>query len=109
MRSPRPRGDRGGIGETLGRYVGARHAQRIPTLAQSPETVQWSRRMNASMLDRSPATSSPCAVSVIGISLPAVGVISVDQAIMIIYGSLLGTCAILYVLSASLTGRSRQG
>ena len=48
------------------------------------------------------------AVSVFGISLAAVNVISVDQAIMIIYGSFVGSSAIIYVLSAGLTGRSRQ-
>ena len=48
------------------------------------------------------------AVSVFGISLAAVGVISVDQAIMIIYGSFIGSSGIIYVLSAGLTGRSRQ-
>ena len=51
---------------------------------------------------------SSSAVSVFGISLAAVGAISVDQAIMIIYGSIIGSGAILYLLSASLTGRSRQ-
>ena len=50
---------------------------------------------------------SSSAVSVFGISLAAVGVISVDQAIMIMYGSLIGSSAIIYVLSSSLTGRSR--
>ena len=48
------------------------------------------------------------AVSVFGISLATVGVISVDQAIMIIYGSFIGSGAILAVLSANLSGRSRQ-
>ena len=48
------------------------------------------------------------AVSVFGISLATVGIISVDQAIMIIYGSFIGSAAILYALSANLTGRSRQ-
>ena len=48
------------------------------------------------------------AVSVFGISLAAVDVISVDQAIMIIYGSFIGSSAIIYALSARLTGRSRQ-
>ena len=48
------------------------------------------------------------AVSVFGISLAAVDVISVDQAIMIFYGSFIGSSAIVYVLSASLRGRSRQ-
>ena len=51
---------------------------------------------------------SSSAVSVFGISLAAVGVISVDQAIMIMYGSCIGSGAIIYVLSANLTGRSRQ-
>ena len=48
------------------------------------------------------------AVSVFGISLATVGVISVDQAIMTIYGSYVGSSAILALLSANLTGRSRQ-
>ncbi len=48
------------------------------------------------------------AVSVFGISLAEVGVVSVDQAIMMIYGSFVGSSVILYALSASLTGRSRQ-
>ncbi|MCY4451641.1 MAG: Na/Pi symporter [Immundisolibacterales bacterium] len=48
------------------------------------------------------------AVSIFGISLAAVGVITIDQAIITIYGSFIGSSAILYVLSAKLTGRSRQ-
>ena len=48
------------------------------------------------------------AVSIFGISLAAVGVVTIDQAIIIIYGSFIGSSAILYVLSARLTGRSRQ-
>ena len=48
------------------------------------------------------------AVSVFGIGLATAGVISIDQAIMIIYGSGIGSSAILCVLSANLTGRSRQ-
>ena len=51
---------------------------------------------------------SSSAVSVFGISLSTVGVISVDQAIMVIYGSCIGWSVILYVLSVNLTGRSRQ-
>ena len=51
---------------------------------------------------------SSSAVSVFGISLATVGIISVDQAIMIMYGSCIGSGAIIYVLSASLAGRSRQ-
>ena len=48
------------------------------------------------------------AVCVFGISLAAVGVISVDQAIMVIYGTCFGSSTILYLLSVGLTGRSRQ-
>ena len=51
---------------------------------------------------------SSSAVSVFGISMAAIGVISVDQTIMIIYGSYIGSSAILYLLSANLAGRSRQ-
>ena len=51
---------------------------------------------------------SSSAVTVFGISLAAVGLLSVDQAIMIMYGSVIGSGAILYVLSSGLTGRSRQ-
>ena len=47
-------------------------------------------------------------VTVFGISLAEVDVISADQAIMVMYGSVLGSGAIIYLLSASLTGRSRQ-
>ena len=48
------------------------------------------------------------AITVFGISLATVGVISVDQAIMTMYGGCLGSGAIIYLLSASLSGRSRQ-
>ena len=48
------------------------------------------------------------AVCVLGIGLASVGVISLDQAIMVIYGSCLGSAAVLYLLSAGLSGRSRQ-
>ena len=51
---------------------------------------------------------SSSAVSVFGISLAAVGVLSVDQAIMVMYGSVIGSGAIIWLLSAGLTGRSRQ-
>ena len=51
---------------------------------------------------------SSSAVTVFGISLAAVGLLSVDQAVMIMYGSCIGSGAVLYVLSAGLTGRSRQ-
>ena len=51
---------------------------------------------------------SSSAVSVFAISLAAVGVLSVDQAVMVMYGTGLGSAAITYALSAGLTGRSRQ-
>ena len=51
---------------------------------------------------------SSSAVAVFGISVATVGVISVDQAIMIIYGSYIGSSVILYLLSANLTGHSRR-
>lgn len=46
-------------------------------------------------------------VSVFAISLATFGVLSIDQAIMAVYGSFIGSSAIMYVLSAKLTGRSR--
>ena len=54
------------------------------------------------------AVQSSSAVTIFGISLAAVGLLSADQAIMIMYGSLIGSGAIVCVLSAGLTGRSRQ-
>ena len=51
---------------------------------------------------------SSSAVTVFGIGLAAVGLLSIDQAIMIMYGSLIGSGAILHVLSAGLKGQSRQ-
>ena len=51
---------------------------------------------------------SSSAVCVIGISMATLGVISVDQTIMVVYGSCLGSGLIQYLLSASLTARSRQ-
>lgn len=51
---------------------------------------------------------SSSAVSVFGISLAAIAVISIDQAIMLVYGSCIGSGALIYVLSANMTGRSRQ-
>ena len=45
---------------------------------------------------------SSSAVTVFGISLAAIGLLSVEQAIMIMYGSLAGSGAILYLLSAGL-------
>ena len=51
---------------------------------------------------------SSSAVSVFGISLATVGITSVDQTIMLIYGTFLGSSLIVYLLSSGLTGRSRQ-
>ena len=51
---------------------------------------------------------SSSAVSVFGISLAAVGVLTVDQTVMVIYGTFIGSGAIMYILSVNLKGRSRQ-
>ena len=51
---------------------------------------------------------SSSVVTVLGINLAAVGLVSVDQAIMIMYGSIFGSGVILYVLSAGVVGQARQ-
>ena len=51
---------------------------------------------------------SSSAVSVFGISLATVGITTVDQTIMLIYGTFIGSSLIVYLLSSSLAGRSRQ-
>lgn len=51
---------------------------------------------------------SSSAVSVFGIGLAAIGLLSVDQTIMIMYGSIFGSGAILCLLSTGLRGPSRQ-
>ena len=51
---------------------------------------------------------SGSAVCVFGISLATVGLISVDQTIMVIYGTCIGSSLILYILSGGLRGSSRQ-
>lgn len=51
---------------------------------------------------------SSSAVSVFGISMATVDIISIDQAIMVMYGSCIGSSLILYLLSARLVGHSRQ-
>ena len=56
----------------------------------------------------SAVVQSSSAVSVLGISLATLGVITVDQTVMVVYGSSLGSALILYLLSASLRARSRQ-
>ncbi len=54
------------------------------------------------------AVQSSSTVSVFGISLSAAGVLTIDQAIMIIYGTFIGSSVVMYLLSANLTGQSRQ-
>ena len=51
---------------------------------------------------------SSSAVCVLGISLATLGVITVDQTVMVVYGSCLGSGLVQYLLSASLSARSRQ-
>ena len=51
---------------------------------------------------------SSSVVSVFGISLATVGVISVDQALMVMYGSCMGSSAIIYLLSLNLNRRDGQ-
>ena len=54
------------------------------------------------------AVQSSSAVSVFAISLAGVGVLTVDEVIMCIWGTFIGSGAIMYVLSTNLAGRSRQ-
>ncbi len=54
------------------------------------------------------AVQSSSTVSIFGISLSAAGILTMDQAIMVIYGTFIGSSVIMYFLSANLTGRSRQ-
>ena len=51
---------------------------------------------------------SSSAVCVLGISLATLGIITVDQTILIVYGSCLGSGLIQYLLSANLRSSSRQ-
>ena len=48
------------------------------------------------------------AVTIFAISLSTAGAVSMDQVLMMIYGSFTGSAVIQYVLSTGLTGRSRQ-
>ena len=54
------------------------------------------------------AVQSASAITVLAISMAETGLISVEQAIMTIYGSFVGAASILCVLATGLTGRSRQ-
>ena len=47
-------------------------------------------------------------VCVVGVSVATLGVITIDQTIMLIYGAVLGASVTLLILSAGLTGRARQ-
>ena len=51
---------------------------------------------------------SPTAVRVLGISMVAISILTIDQMIMVIYGSFIGSSLILIPLSWSLTGTSRR-
>ena len=51
---------------------------------------------------------SSSTVSVFGISLAHVGLLTVDQTMMLIYGTFIGASTIMYILSANLSGQSRQ-
>ena len=51
---------------------------------------------------------SSTAVIIFGITMASVGLLTIDQTIMFIYGSYLGSTLILYVLSMKLTGSARQ-
>lgn len=51
---------------------------------------------------------SGAAVCVLGISMATLGVLTVDQTIMLLYGVTFGSALILYLLSMNLAGRSRQ-
>ncbi len=84
-------------------------------LAEHPlfgEMVQWS--VSSLLLTflvsalLSAVVQSGAAVSVLGISLATLGVLTVDQTIMLLYGVCFGSALIQYVLSMNLTGRSRQ-
>ena len=54
------------------------------------------------------AVQSVIVVCVVGVSVATLGVIMIDQTIMLIYGSVLGASVTLLVLSAGLIGRARQ-
>ena len=51
---------------------------------------------------------SSSAVCIFGITMASVGLLTIDQTIIFIYGSFLGSGLIQYVLSAKLAGSSRQ-
>ena len=51
---------------------------------------------------------SPTAVRVLGISMVSISILTIDQMIMVIYGSFIGSSLILMPLSWNLTGTSRR-
>ena len=84
-------------------------------LAEEPWFAQLVERTDGSLLLGfavgallTAIVQSSTAVSVLGIGMATVGVITVDQTLMLIYGTCLGSGTIQYLLSASLVGRSRQ-
>ena len=76
------------------------------------DVMQWSRdSLVFSLLGAALLTfivQSSSAVCIFGITIASVGLLTVDQAIIFIYGSFLGSGLIQYVLSAKLSGSSRQ-
>lgn len=51
---------------------------------------------------------STAVVCVIGVTLASVGVLGVDEALMLVYGSCAGSGALVYLLSLNVRGRARQ-
>lgn len=76
------------------------------------EIMQWSREtLLFSFLGAAALTfivQSSTAVCIFGITMASAGLLTIDQTIMFIYGSYLGSALILYVLSMKLSGSSRQ-
>lgn len=76
------------------------------------EMVQWS--VSSLLLTFAVAAlltaivQSGAAVALLGISMATLGVLTVDQTIMLLHGVSFGSAAIQYLLSLNLTGRARQ-
>ena len=51
---------------------------------------------------------SSAVVCVVGVTLASVGVIGVDEALMLVYGSCAGSGAVVYALALNIRGRARQ-
>lgn len=54
------------------------------------------------------AVQSTAVVCVIGVTLASVGILGVNETLMLIYGSCAGSGAVVYVLSLNIRGRARQ-